>query len=200
MAEEAGVSATTEMREGRYAVDVLLPESKRHDLLVLGTHGNTRASGLMFGSTASESAHQTERPLLIAREPPATAEFPKSILVATDGSPGSWAPVRTAAALAAAFGAELSIVHVTDGKYAEVKLVVEAQSVEIGETTGEQPTLEQPVGSATQGIVDAAKEAGATLIVCGRRGLSGIKALGSVSERVVHQADCSVLLVPAADA
>ncbi|MGE5407272.1 MAG: universal stress protein [Syntrophothermus sp.] len=33
----------------------------------------------------------------------------------------------------------------------------------------------------------------------GRRGVSGIKALGSVSERVVHRAPCSVLVMPARD-
>ena len=37
---------------------------------------------------------------------------------------------------------------------------------------------------------------GASLIVCGRRGLRGIKSLGSVSERLVSQAESSVLLVP----
>ena len=37
------------------------------------------------------------------------------------------------------------------------------------------------------GIVD--------LVVVGSRGLHGLKALGSVSERVAHQAKCSVLVV-----
>jgi nucleotide-binding universal stress UspA family protein len=35
-----------------------------------------------------------------------------------------------------------------------------------------------------------------SLIVIGPRGVSGGKALGSVSERVVHGAACSVLVVP----
>ena len=51
-------------------------------------------------------------------------------------------------------------------------------------------------GHPTDKIVEAAAERGTSLIVCGRRGLSGIKSLGSVSERVVHQAETSVLLVP----
>ena len=33
------------------------------------------------------------------------------------------------------------------------------------------------------------------LVVIGSRGLHGLKALGSVSERVAHQAECSVLVV-----
>jgi nucleotide-binding universal stress UspA family protein len=33
------------------------------------------------------------------------------------------------------------------------------------------------------------------LVVIGSRGLHGLKALGSISERVAHQAECSVLVV-----
>jgi nucleotide-binding universal stress UspA family protein len=43
------------------------------------------------------------------------------------------------------------------------------------------------------GLVDAAVEA--ELLVVGSRGLHGVKALGSVSERVAHEARCSVLVV-----
>jgi nucleotide-binding universal stress UspA family protein len=38
----------------------------------------------------------------------------------------------------------------------------------------------------------------ADLIVVGSRGLHGIRALGSVSERVAHRAHCSVLVVAGA--
>ena len=100
LAAEAGVSASYELREAKYAIDVLLPESKDRDLLVLGTHGNSHASGILFGSTASEAAHGAERPLLIARQAPGSSPFPKDILVASDGSHGSWEPVRAAAKLA----------------------------------------------------------------------------------------------------
>ena len=46
-----------------------------------------------------------------------------------------------------------------------------------------------PVGS----LVDAAMAA--DLLVVGSRGLHGVRALGSVSERVAHEASCSVLIV-----
>jgi nucleotide-binding universal stress UspA family protein len=42
-------------------------------------------------------------------------------------------------------------------------------------------------------LVEAAMDA--DLLVVGSRGLHGIKALGSVSERVAHEAKCSVLVV-----
>ena len=37
--------------------------------------------------------------------------------------------------------------------------------------------------------------AGADLLVVGSRGLHGVSALGSVSERLAHEAHCSVLIV-----
>ena len=43
--------------------------------------------------------------------------------------------------------------------------------------------------------VDALVHADVDLVVVGHRGLHGMKALGSVSERVAHKADCSVLVV-----
>lgn len=198
LAGEAGVSASYELREARYAIDVLLPESKEHDLLVLGTHGKSRARGILFGSTASEAAHGTEGPLLIAREQAEARPFPQKILFASDGSPGSWAPARTAARLASCFNAEVAVLHVDDGKHPEEAATVVAEQVaEMGETTGSEPALTVEHGNAKKAIVDSAAEIGASLIVAGRRGLRGIKALGSVSERVVSSAGSSVLLVPA---
>jgi nucleotide-binding universal stress UspA family protein len=197
LAREAGIPATTEMREARYAIDVLIPESEKHDLLVIGIHGKSRAAGILLGSTASEAAHGTRGPLLIAREPSGGEEFPRNILLASDGSDGSRAPAEAAAALAAAFDGTLDIVQVDDGKHPEGKSVVDTQVTEISEATGQRPALLRPGGHPTEQIVEAAKQRGTSLIICGRRGLSGIKALGSVSERVAHQAECSVLLVPA---
>jgi nucleotide-binding universal stress UspA family protein len=195
LAGEAGVSASYEMREARYAIDVLLPESKEHDLLVLGSHGNSRTSGILFGSTATEAAHSTERPLMIARQPPRDGPFPSSILVASDGSQDSWDLVRAAAGLAGAFDSDIEMLHVADGKHAE-ESVLEEQLAEIAEATGREPSLHRAEGNPTKAIVESAKEKGASLVVAGRRGLRGIKALGSVSERIVGGAECSVLLIP----
>ena len=42
-------------------------------------------------------------------------------------------------------------------------------------------------------LLEAAREV--DLLVVGSRGLRGLRALGSVSERVAHQAPCSVLVL-----
>ena len=51
-------------------------------------------------------------------------------------------------------------------------------------------------GRAGPVIVSAATAADASLVAMGSRRLEGLRAMGSVSRRVVHQAHCSVLLVP----
>ena len=48
-------------------------------------------------------------------------------------------------------------------------------------------------GRAAHGLVEAAADA--DLLVVGSRGMHGARALGSVSERVAHEAPCSVLVV-----
>jgi nucleotide-binding universal stress UspA family protein len=50
--------------------------------------------------------------------------------------------------------------------------------------------------------VDALRKASedADLLVVGSRGLHGLRALGSVSERVAHEARCSVLVVRSTEA
>lgn len=200
LAGDAGVAASTRLREARYAIDVLLPEGQEHDLLVLGTHGKSRTTGLVFGSTATEAAHGTARPLLIAREGPDPRSFPSRILFASDGTRVSMAPARAAAGLAVAFGAKLAVVHVEDGKHDEAESALEEQLAEIKRIGGAAPEVSRRTGHATREIIDTASAQGASLIVAGRRGLRGLKSLGSVSERVVSAAGCSVLLVPAAEA
>jgi nucleotide-binding universal stress UspA family protein len=196
VAREAGVEATMEMAKGEHSTEILLAAAQDHDLLVLGTHDHSRAAGLVLGSTASEAAHRAEHPLLIARQSDGGG-FPAKILVASDGSQGSWPPVRAAAHLAAAGRAEVELLHVADGKHPDAGDEVEAQAAEIEEITGAAPRVCQPPGSAMPEIVETARSGGASLIICGRRGLRGLKSLGSVSERVVHHASCSVMLVPA---
>jgi nucleotide-binding universal stress UspA family protein len=57
-----------------------------------------------------------------------------------------------------------------------------------------EPCIEP--GKGWDVIIDAAKHTKAALVVMGGRRLSGLHAFGSVSRRVVHDAPCSVLVVP----
>jgi nucleotide-binding universal stress UspA family protein len=54
-------------------------------------------------------------------------------------------------------------------------------------------TIERDAHAAVAALRDASREA--DLLVVGTRGLRGLAAVGSVSERVGHHAPCSVLVV-----
>jgi nucleotide-binding universal stress UspA family protein len=58
---------------------------------------------------------------------------------------------------------------------------------------GEARTVQEEGRNAVQALVAAADSA--DLVAVGSRGLHGLKSLGSVSERVAHEARCSVLVV-----
>ncbi|HEX2496672.1 MAG TPA: universal stress protein [Gaiellaceae bacterium] len=84
-----------------------------------------------------------------------------------------------------------SIVVGVDGS--KEAAVADAVAAAIAERFGAELERLENLRHPVSGLVDAAIEA--ELIVVGSRGLHGVKALGSVSERVAHEARCSVLIV-----
>lgn len=195
-ARQAGVRVSTELLHGAPTSDLLLAEAADHDLLVIGCHGGSRVGGVMMGSTATQVAHRAEGPVMVARRTGEGEAFPQSILLATDGSPGSWAAARLATGLSKARESELRLVYVPDGMHPEHYREVLKQCTVIEKETGAPPQMVDYPGHVAERIGEASRAGQSSLIVIGRRGVSGLKALGSVSERVVHKAQCSVLAVP----
>ena len=159
--------------------------ARRADLLSVGTHGGSRAAGILLGSVATLVLHEAPCSVLIAR--PSTeddAAFPRSICVGVDGSPSSARAAEVARRLAQDFDAPLAVIAACG----EVKIDLdELRSVEPAATLDHRPPVEA--------LVERAAEGDADLLVVGSRGMHGMAALGSVSERVAHRAGCSVLVV-----
>ena len=155
-------------------------EREQHTLVAVGSHGNGRVRGLLAGSTATELIHKAPSSVLVARN--ADGEFPRRIVVGVDGSPESAAAYAAARRLAERFGAELRPVVVHGGKGIDARMVAAI----VGDSRG---VSGDPVD------VLVASAADADLLVVGSRGLHGLRSLGSVSERVAHRADSSVLIV-----
>jgi nucleotide-binding universal stress UspA family protein len=190
----AGARATQKTLSAADPSAALLEEAPGHDLVAVGSYSGSRTSGILFGSTASTLAHRAPVPVLIARRPPAAVPFPGGVLVASDGSPGSTAAARLAGRVARACRSAVTIVHVSDGQTPEMRGELARQTVELTEITGQEPAFCDASGDAHVEIPRLAGELESALLVIGSRGLGGLKALGSVSERVAHEAPCSVLL------
>ena len=132
--------------------------------------------------------------MLVARRPPAGVEFPRSILAAIDGTSASAGVAATAAALARAHDARAAVVAAPTLLPPAHERVTAAIAT-IADATGADPVVLDEHSTAAKAIVGAAATVGAALVLIGSRGLHGIRALASVSERVAHEAPCSVLVL-----
>jgi nucleotide-binding universal stress UspA family protein len=164
------------------------------DLLVVGIHDHSRASGIAMGSIASALVHRSPVPVLVARRPPDGVEFPARILLASDGTPLSDEPTDLVARLAARHGSAVAIVGARDGE-APFRPGLAEHATRIMEATGTEPLILDAPGPAHRAAADAARDFRAALVVTGSRGLRGLSALRSTSERIAHAAPCSVLVV-----
>jgi nucleotide-binding universal stress UspA family protein len=164
----------------------LLREVSRAEgtLLALGSHDHSRWSEIFFGDVASVMLHRAPCAVLIARPPAAEALFPRAVVVGIDGSPASDDTIAAGEYLARRFGAGLRVIVATKGKPVELAHV--HLRTPFVETLDERPV---------DALVEASRQA--DLVVVGSRGLHGVAALGSVSERVANKARSSVLVVRA---
>ncbi len=142
-----------------------------------------------------------------------------SILVGTDGSDTAHTALERAIELAAGLRARLGIVSayepVSDPRlrgeqvvapkdtqwavnpHEEVLALLErARADAMNDGVAEVETFARK-GDAADAIIDVAEEQGCDLIVVGNKGMTGAKRflLGSVPNKVSHNAPCSVLIV-----
>ena len=160
---------------------VLLREAAEATLVAVGSHGRGRAAGMLLGTVAARMLNEAPCPVLIARPARDPDSWPKTIAVGTDGSSESELAVAVARSLASRCGSQFRVVSATKDQ------------VDRDAAQSAAPELEELDGRAVGVLVTESENV--DLIVVGSRGLRGLKALGSVSERIAHQASCSVLVV-----
>ncbi|MFW9800769.1 MAG: universal stress protein [Candidatus Thorarchaeota archaeon] len=146
-------------------------------------------------------------------EPPEPVNI-KSLLVAVDGSEFSDKAVRYACAMGPSLGAEVMLLHVvpmlvsatpyhdtvSDQPFLALQKVGEdilAKAKRIAVSLNCEVTELISHGDPANKIVDIACEREVDLIIMGSRGVSGIKRLfvGSISDKVMNQAPCPVMIV-----
>jgi nucleotide-binding universal stress UspA family protein len=180
---EVAPGAETRLVRGHTPQAMLqLAEQERATLVAVGTQGFGRGAGIVLGSVPTRLLHDAPCAVLVARPPRGAEPFPRALAAGIDGSAESQAAATAAGALGARLGVPVRYLLATGGK----PVVVEAIRA-----AGYDPEVSawKPVEAlvAVSDFVD--------LLVLGSRGLHGIRALGSVSERVAHRARCSVLAV-----
>lgn len=206
------VPISKEVWEGSPAyVTVDEAAEKKVDLLVCGTHGRTGLGRVLLGSFAEKIVRAAPCPVWVARGDVALAK-PKKILLPIDFSKAGEHARRLAVFLAAGFGSRLSILHVLakpelpvgsgadglDGFYTKARQEAEKYLNKLGEDNAVQVDKSVEIGDPAQRVVELAAGEGFDLIVCGTHGRTGIRRwiMGSVAEKIVRTAPCSVLVVP----
>jgi len=193
-----GVDCEIIVHEGeepyRYIVDEAA--KKQVEMIIMGRRGRTGLKRLMMGSvTARVIGHSPCKVLVI----PETAKVSyRNILIATDGSKYSDAAALEAISIAKRCGSDLIALSVAtkDKDLPSAKKSVEKIS-QIAEKEGLKSKTMTPRGTPYNVIVETAEKKNADVIVVGSHGRTGLERLlmGSVTERVIGQANCAVLVV-----
>ncbi len=213
----AGVEYFTVIREGTVH-EVIRDYAKEHDvdLVVVGTHGRTGVSKLMYGSVTERVIKTVHTPIIVI--PPDGDKMPRSTVIAYDFSAPSKRAAEVAGAIHQIFGGPLHMVHsyldvwgeYTDrgavvGEAAEkrrealhlgLEEMLEAESRELFPGDAKDIETHLVTGDPAEGLLRVAEDVDATLICAGTTGKSGIERLliGSVARRLLHDSKVPLLL------
>ena len=198
---------------------VLLAEKLRADLVVVGRRGLGRVTRLIAGSVSEGVVHRASFPVLIVRGGERTWP-PVRIVVGDDGSLPAKKAGGLAMKLADAFGTDVTFVRSyrdpaepAGGWSARQRLELDEARLEnllALDADARQQRLEAPTrcrtttklaeGEPARAVLSVAgqKSARQTLLAVGSRGLGapGCMILGSVSTRVLREAEGPVLVAP----
>jgi nucleotide-binding universal stress UspA family protein len=153
-------------------------------LLAVGGQHSSRFLGILLGDVGTQLLRDDKSSVLVARPGRDRAWKPRAVVVGLDGSAPSLAALEAADELATRLDSVVETVSATDGRPVSRE----------GDWTNRVDAWEDAQPAPL--LVERSRHA--DLIVVGSRGLHGIRALGSVSERVAHRGQCSVLVVAGA--
>lgn len=207
------------LRFGPRASEILHAAAEFHaDVLALAAHRLSRMEAFWLGTITRTVAKHAHCPVLIAREP---AHNLKRVVLAVDESAHSTEAADFVARLPLPAETEIVVVHVVrpyqpfpglvpsdpTGFQREVETVRRKLHADGGElvervsrrleASGKRATTLVQEGDPAEEIVKLSAARNADLIVSGARGVSMIQGLllGSVADRLLENAHCSVLLV-----
>ena len=166
------------------------------DMIIMGRRGRSRLFRLMMGNvTARVIGHAPFHVLVVPKGSPLAF---KKIMIASDGSPHSDAAWGEALYIAQRVGSELTALSVArnEGEVEMAKAIVEKLKTR-ADIAGVGLSSLVLQGRPDEVIIQVALKNRMDLIVLGAMGKTGLESLlmGSVTERVIAQAPCTVLVV-----
>lgn len=198
-------------------VDRLQAAGHGTQLLAIGATSRHALHRLVAGTTADRLIERSPCPVLVVKRAPAHAY--RRVLVPVDFSPN--AAIALELALEVAPGVDIEVLHVIDPSPIDAGRAGSTATAVVAATTSREPEradqaarqldalLAQAVaapgrrlvpclahGEAAAAILDKAARMHADLIVAGRHGRSALETLlvGSVTRRLLREADCDVLV------
>ncbi|MCI0744639.1 MAG: universal stress protein [Verrucomicrobia subdivision 3 bacterium] len=210
----------TEVRTGGAAASICeAAQDEAVDLIIMPAHRHSFLGRLLLGSVTQRVARCAPCPVLVIRDrvikaPEGRKDFAvKRIVVPTDFSNASKKAFPYATALARKFGATITLLYVAPTHLAlglsQVGVVLEEKRL-IEQAREELPRFREASldphvqvatvvlsGGATHEICQFAQKDGADLIVMSTHGHTAFQRfmLGSVTEHVLREAPCPVLIV-----
>lgn len=184
----------------------LIDASARAATVVVGARGHSLLSGVVLGSVSQHVARHASCPVVVTRTP----YHPDSsrVVVGIDGSTGSRKALEFAFDHASRSGSSVTAVHAWRNNargYPGTGLVEEIEAAErilaealagFGDRYPDVQVAAEAIPVAPQRALADASQA-AELVVVGSRGLGAFAGLlmGSVSQSVLHHAQCPVAVV-----
>jgi len=207
----AGATDVTVERHAGKPVHTLLDAARDASMLVLGSRGHSRVGEVVIGSVSQKTARHARCPVVVVRQRNSASAH--RIVVGTDDSEPSRRALDFACGEAGVTGQQVVMIRTWkpitvpvdkhgDAPPAMVSTLLdeeEALAKSVAEQRGRFPELdiegEFITSAAGQALVDASYTA--TMVVVGSRGRAALTetVLGSVSHKVLHDAQCPVAVV-----
>ncbi len=197
-AESEGLKVETIFHEGEEPYRFIVEEAEKRaaDAVVLGRRGLRGLKKLMMGSVTALVVGHSSVPVFVV--PRAGRLIFKKLLICTDGSEFSEKAYKKAFDIARKYGSKITAISVatTEGELDNAKNYVDRVKAE-AEKEGLKVEPIAITGTPYEAITTTAQVKDVDLIVLGTHGRTGLKKLlmGSVAERVIGLAHCSVLVV-----
>jgi nucleotide-binding universal stress UspA family protein len=188
------------------ATQALVDASAKASTVVVGARGHSVLSGVVLGSVSQHVSRHASCPVVVAR-PPHQPETDR-VVVGVDGSTGSRKALEVAFDHASRTNAPLTAIHAWrntgyghggEGLVEEIRSAERILSEALAGFADQYPdvkvTTEAIPVAPHRALADAARTA--ALVVVGSRGLGAFAGLllGSVSQSVLHHAECTVAVV-----